>query len=360
MVRDDPTSRKRPSRGENGEGGNWVLVSDGANADTRDCVVTIRALASAGYKPAVTVRRPGGLLSRYVARRILIDGGDTARSIVNEMEDGGYCAFIPAGEDVVLCMEPQVPMLLDKVSTSRRAREVGLPVPDEIVFEGPSDLRAAAATLRYPVVIKPAIRTFKAFRADDASHLDAMPEDAGGLIVQPHLSGQMSAVAGIMWESRVHSSVAERWERIWPLDCGLATWAVTVPRTEYVEDALSALMSGYTGLFVAQFIDGHLIDLNLRAHSSLPLAVRAGANLAAIYADLARGLGPASKHAVPGHTFRWVSGDVKGVTSSVRNRVMSIPQALRAMSPVSGTAHSMFSWKDPYPVLARVAARFRR
>jgi predicted ATP-grasp superfamily ATP-dependent carboligase len=190
--------------------------------------------------------------------------------------------------------------------------------------------------------------------------LDRIPEDAGAIIVQPFLSGGMSAVAGVMWESRIHSSVVESWERIWPLDCGLATWAVTMPRSEPLEDALSALMDGYSGLFVAQFVDGHLIDLNLRAHSSLPLAVKAGANLVAIYADLARGLSPPRRHAEPGHTFRWISGDVKGAVASARSGLASVPEILRTMSPVRGTAHSMFSWRDPSPMLGRLAARFRR
>ena len=127
----------------------------------------------------------------------------------------------------------------------------------------------------------------------------------------------MSAVAGVMWDSGVHSSTTERWRRIWPLGCGLAAWAVTVPRSESLETALAALMSGYSGLFVAQFVDGHLIDLNLRVHSSLPLAVKAGVNLAAIYADLARGVTPPPGHAEPGHTYRWISGDLKGLISSL-------------------------------------------
>ena len=337
-------------------GDNWVLVSDGANGGTRDCVVAIRALARAGYKVAVTVRSARAVLSRYVGRRVLVQG-DIANGIKREMNGGDYCAFIPASEDVVLSMGTQTPALLDKVATSLRAREVGLSVPEEIVFGGPSDLAAAASELRYPVVIKPAVRTFKAFRADDAAGLKGARMPSGELIVQPFLSGPMSAVAGVMWDSDVHSSTAERWRRIWPLDCGLATWAVTMPRSEALEEALAALMSGYSGLFVAQFVGGHLIDLNLRVHSSLPLAVKAGANLVAIYADLARGLTPQRRHAEPGHTYRWISGDVKGVITSVRLGAMPVRQAIRALSPVPGTVHSMVYWRDPLPVLARLAAR---
>ena len=337
-------------------GEHWVLVSDGADAGTRDCVVAIRALAQAGYNVAVTVRSPRAVLSRYVGRRVLVEG-DIADGISREMDSGAYSAFIPAGEGVVLSLDAQVPDLLDKVATSRRARESGMRVPEEMVFEGPADLAAAAHTLRYPVVIKPAVRTFKAFRADNAAEVNGAPIREGAVIVQPFLNGPMSAVAGVMWDSGVHSSTTERWRRIWPVDCGLAAWAVTVPRSESLETALAALMSGYSGLFVAQFVDGHLIDLNLRVHSSLPLAVKAGVNLVAIYADLARGVTPPPGHAEPGHTYRWISGDMKGLISSVRSGAMPLPQAVRAVSPVPGTVHSMVSWKDPLPMLARLATR---
>lgn len=335
----------------------WVLVSDGADADTRDCVVAIRSLARAGYSVAVTTRSSHPMLSRYVGRRVPADEHDIADVIRNEMDGGDYAAFVPAGESVVLSLEAQVPSLLDKASVSRRAREVGLRVPEEIVFAGPADLAAAAPTLRFPVVVKPAIRTFKAFRAHDPSQLSGVPEDSGEIIVQPFLEGEMSAVAGVMWDSQIHSCSFERWERIWPLDCGLATWAVTTTPSDTVAQALSSLMTGYSGLFVAQFVGGHLIDLNLRVHSSLPLAVKAGANLVAIYADLAQGLSPARTQAEPGHTFRWISGDLKGVITATRSGAIPVLEAIQAMMPVRGTAHSMVSWRDPSPMFARLTAR---
>jgi predicted ATP-grasp superfamily ATP-dependent carboligase len=350
MVKGNGTREAR--RGEH-----WVLVSDGADAGTRDCVVAIRALAEAGYKVAVTVRSERPLLSRHVSRTVPADTEDLGGLIEREMSSGEYDAFIPASETVVLAMKAQVPMLLDKAKTTRRAREVGIPVPDETVFENASQLLAAAPDLRYPVVVKPAVRTFKAFRADSAAELAAVPADAGELIVQPFLDGQMSAIAGVMWDSRMHSSTTERWERIWPLDCGLAAWAVTTSGSDRLANALAELMAGYSGLFVAQFVDGHLIDLNLRVHSSLPLAVKAGANLAAIYADLAHGLFPRPRQAEPGHTFRWISGDVKGTVASLRSGAMTLSEAVHHLSPVGGTVHSIFSWNDPAPMLARLGSR---
>jgi hypothetical protein len=283
--------------------------------------------------------------------------GDLATRIRAQIESGRYCAFVPAAEDVVACLDNRAFALMDKVALSRRAREVGLVVPEDLVFQGPSELADHVADLPYPGVVKPAHRSFRPFRLDDPSGLERVVLPEGEIVVQPFITGPMSAVAGVMWGSEVHSSTFERWHRIWPLDCGLATWAVTIPRAESLEEALGALMGGYSGLFVAQFVGGHLIDLNLRVHSSLPLAVKAGANLVSIYADLVRGLSPTPSHAEPGHTYRWVSGDVKGMISSVRSGTMRVPEAIRALTPVPGTVHSMVSLRDPLPMVARLAAR---
>jgi len=335
----------------------WVLVSDDEDGGTRDCVVAIRSLAHAGYNVAVTTRSSRPLLSRYVGRRVHAGDADIADVILDEMRRGDYAAFIPASENVVLSLEPQVAELLHKASLSRRARKAGLRVPEERVFAAPADLIRAAPTLEFPVVVKPSVRTFKAFRADDPSQLKTLPRGSGEIIVQPFLDGAMSAVAGVMWDMEVHSCSFERWERIWPLDCGLAAWAVTVPPSEPLVQALSSLMAGYSGLFVAQFVDGHLIDLNLRVHSSLPLAVKAGVNLVAIYADLARGLSSRQTRAEPGHTFRWISGDLKGASAALRSGATPVLDAAKTLMPVRGTTHSMFSWRDPLPMLARVTAR---
>ena len=152
-------------RTDSDRGEHWVLVSDGADAGTRDCVVAIRALAQAGYNVAVTVRSPRAVLSRYVGRRVLVEddiaAGSGERWTAVPIPHSSPPARRWSSRWMLKCQP-----CLDKVATSRRARGTRITVPEEMVFEKPGDLAAAAHTLRYPVVVKPAVRTFKAFRAD--------------------------------------------------------------------------------------------------------------------------------------------------------------------------------------------------
>lgn len=337
-----------------------MLVSDGEIGDTRDCVVAIRAIAAAGYRVAVTVDRHSFFAapSRYVERRVLMPGvseGSFAEALRYEVASESYCAFIPAAETVVLALGASSPDLLDKSRLSTLAKEAGLTVPEERVVETTGELLSLAHDLTYPVVVKPAVRTFKAFVADRPSDILEQSLPAGAVLLQPFLSGNMGAVAGVMWDGVVHTASHEKWERIWPTRCGLASAAVTVAPNHQYEAALTRLMVGYDGLFCAQFVDGHLIDLNLRVHSSLPLAMAAGANLVAVYCDLVRGVDVPPRRAVSGHRFRWLSGDVKGVMRSVGERSMTLREGGEALWPRRGTVHSLISIRDPLPLLARAA-----
>ncbi|MGH2678726.1 MAG: hypothetical protein ACRDHB_10260, partial [Actinomycetota bacterium] len=108
-------------------------------------------------------------------------------------------------------------------------------------------------------------------------------------MVQPFLDEPLRAVSGVMWREELIAAAHERWIRIWPRDCGLASAAVTVEPEADLEDRLTRLLQGYEGLFCVQLAGPHLLDVNLRVHSSLPLGIAAGVNMVAIYCDLLRG-----------------------------------------------------------------------
>jgi hypothetical protein len=185
--------------------------------------------------------------------------------------------------------------------------------------------------------------------------------DNGAVFVQPYLTDQLGAVSGVIWGGRLVAVVHERWLRIWPVPCGLPSAALTVAADHEVEEGLEALLSGYQGVFTAQFAGPYLLDLNLRVHSTLPLAVAAGVNLVAWYCDLLRGRSPESVRARPGVFFRWLEGDVRHVLWGVRNGTIALPTAARLLKPHPGAAHSIESIQDPMPGIARawVAASHR-
>lgn len=94
-----------------------------------------------------------------------------------------------------------VEQLMDKLSLTRYAEAVGLPVPATEVLESRGDVRRAAASLSFPCVVKPTVKTpewlartqAKGFVAGDAEQLSAVYERVAGwapaLLVQEWVSG---------------------------------------------------------------------------------------------------------------------------------------------------------------------------
>ena len=342
-----------------------VLVTDGGTGGSRDSVAAVRALHAAGYAPAVAVSsgRSWPAPSRYARRRITVppaaDPGYAA-ALRSEADAGGYVAVVPTSEAALSALGVALPHLLDKISLARAAEDVGLAVPPQRAFESTSELLAAADDLTYPVVVKPTTRRYLAFRAASPDGLRRAPLDGGATLVQPWLGDGLRALSGVMWRGRLVAAVHERWLRIWPYPCGLASAAETVTPDAELEQRVAELLRGYDGVFCAQLAGPHLFDLNLRIHSSHPLAVAAGVNLIALYCDLVRGESVAPLRAVPGFFYRWLEGDVRHLVGAVRARRMSARAAAAALRPRLGTAHSIESLRDPVPMLSRLWYGVRR
>jgi hypothetical protein len=335
-----------------------VLVTDGGNGWSRDTVAAVRGLIDAGYRPWVTTSGRSWLAapSRYVERRIRVPspGEPGYRDAVLAAAAAGHClTVLPSSEQALTALGTQVPHLLDKRGLNAAAESVGIPVPSSRHFESLDAVRSAANELEYPLVVKPTTRRYWAFYADSPARVMDAGTDGGPALVQPYLRDQLGAVSGVVWDGRLVAVVHERWLRIWPLRCGLASAAETVSGDPEVERRLEALLDGYQGLFTAQFAGTHLLDLNLRVHSTHPLAVAAGVNLVARYCDLLRGGSPDLVRARPGVFFRWLEGDVRHVLSGVGTRTISVPTAARLLRPRPGTAHSIESIRDPMPSVAR-------
>ena len=172
-------------------------------------------------------------------------------------------------------------------------------------------------------------------------------------MVQPYITG-LNAISGVVWEGRLVAAVHERWFRIWKYRCGVSSAAETVPVDPVREEQMLALLQGYQGYFHAQFAGPYLIDLNLRVHTSHPMAMAAGVNLVGAYCDLLRGEDVPTMRARPGVRYRWLEGDLRHLAKAVRLREMSLGSALSALRPRRGTAHSTESLTDPLPMMSRM------
>ena len=336
----------------------WVLVtSDGPQL--RDSLVAVRALAEAGYRPAIAVSCGFSLASasRYCLRRIDIPHHDDpgyVPAIQEELKRLPYLTVLPASEVALLALGVTVPDLVDKARVEELGRAVGIPSPPGRLFPSGEALLAAANELEYPVIVKPAIHRYHASRVESPAGLAAAVLKDGAVMVQPYLNHALHAVSGVLWHGQLVAAVHERWFRIWRFHSGVATAAETVEPDIDLEDRLTRLMAGYDGYFHAQFAGPYLLDINLRVHTSHPLAIAAGANLVGIYCDLLRGEDVPTVRGRPGVFFRWIEGDVRHVAKAIRLGRMGPREAIAALRPRRGAVHSTESLRDPGPMLSRL------
>ena len=340
-----------------------VLVTDGGNGQNRSALAAVRALAAGGYRPVVTVSGSGSLAaaSRHCAGVVRVPKVESAQysvAVRDEVDRSEYLDVMAASDAALVALDLPGADLVDKSRLGRRAAAVGLPLPRERIWPSWDALLAAARELDYPVVVKPALRTCSGQppvrRVTSRGHLLRLEQVRGPVVVQAWVSGPMTAVCGLVRDGRLVCVAHQRYLRTWPVDAGVACALETVPGDVDREERLVALLHGYDGLFQAQFLGPHLVDLNPRVYGSLPLAVAAGVNLPARHCDLVLGRAVPFARARPGATYRWVEGDVRHLGRAWQRGDLDLWRCARALRPRRATAHSTESLRDPGPLLARL------
>lgn len=341
-----------------------VVVTDDGAGQGRSALAAVRALAAGGYRPAVARSGRWSLAasSRSCARTF--DVGPVERegyadAVGSASSEIGATAVFPSSDAALLALGVPVGHLLDKSRLGAAAERAGLTAPPTQIFDTGEELIAAAGRLAYPVVVKLPISRVPARKATVPGDLAETARGEGPFLVQPFVESPLWAVAGVTWNGRLVAAVHQRYERTWPLDCGTASAAQTVPPDPDVEERLLGLLGGYDGIFQAQFAGEFLLDLNPRVYGSLPLAVAAGVNLPAIVCALMSGGNVATMRARPGVRYRWLEGDLRALTTLVRDKRLGPVAAARALRPRRGSAHSVASLRDPGPVLVRMRYAMR-
>jgi hypothetical protein len=343
------------------------LVTDGGIGQARSTLAVVRALAQGGYLPAVTYSNRFSLAaaSQYCGRRIPVplleeNGQGYTKAVAAELDRGDYLTVLATSDRALLALGAPVRHLIDKALLIDSAARAQIPVPPTIPFSSPSALRAAASRLPYPAVVKPQMSSLRPLKVGSPAELANAQIPDVSVVVQPHIDQPLWGMAGVVWEGRMVAAVNYRCLRT-IVDFGMTCAAQTTTPNEQMEPKLLDLMHGYQGIFQAQFAGPFLLDINPRPYGSLPLAVKAGANLPAIYCDLLQGEsidGPIV--ARPGVWYRWIEGDLRHVASRLRRGKMGPLKALHTLHPHRGAAHSTESWTDLKPLLARVGYVVRK
>lgn len=346
----------------------WVLVTDDVNGQNRSAATAVRALARAGYRPAVSTCGPVSVAaaSRYCARRVTLPPAshpEYAEALQHEVKTGGYLLAMPASDVALVALGSPGAELVDKAILGRRAEEAGIATLAGRVFSSAAELHDAADELTYPLIVKAVLKTgkgdFQARRIDSSEELCTL-DAPDALFAQPHVSDSLRAVVGAVWNGEFLALSHQHYLRLWPRQAGVGSAAITVAPDEELEAPLLRLLANHDGIFQAQFLGPYLLDVNPRVFGSMPLAVAAGVNLPAIACAAARGRKRPLVRARVGVRYRWTEGDVRHLVQAVRDKDMPVAAAIRGLLPHRGTAHSLESITDPGPSLVRLATLARR
>jgi predicted ATP-grasp superfamily ATP-dependent carboligase len=180
-------------------------------------------------------------------------------------------------------------------------------------------------------------------------------------LVQPYLPGKLRAVSGVAWEGRLVCAVHQCADRTYPI-LGPSAYAATIPPDEELEQAVARLLElvGFSGIFQVQFIASdanYFIDFNPRMYGSLALAVGAGLNLPAIWADLLVGRAPQLRPYRWHVRYRSEERDARAIVAAFLRGEPRV--AFGAIVPRRRTVHAVFSFRDPLPLAATVAKASR-
>jgi predicted ATP-grasp superfamily ATP-dependent carboligase len=200
---------------------------------------------------------------------------------------------------------PAAAVAADKNRTVRLAADLGVPVPATVVVESPSEAREAAASLGWPVVVKPVsslgtgldgtMRKFEVGYGIDADDLERKVRSLGRgspVLLQECCSGDGVGVEVLVDRGRVLRVFSHRRIHEVPVTGGASSIRESIPVDPDLLDYTTRIMKAleWTGLAMVEFKAGRsghrLMEINGRPWGSLPLAVRAGVDFPADYVGL--------------------------------------------------------------------------
>jgi predicted ATP-grasp superfamily ATP-dependent carboligase len=374
-----------------------ALVTDGQE---RWAVAACRSLARAGFRVSVAAdSRPAvAHWSRFCRDRIDVPAPQfDLRGFVDRLEDelgrGEYSVVLAGGEASLEAISGErdrlerylphglglpppeaVAASLDKVSLAAAAVEAGLDSPETVECTSVEQALSAALRFGYPVMVKPRTSVHErsgervrsaARRADsEAATREIVDAFGGRCLVQRVAQGQVHSFAGVFADGKMIASSLARYLRTWPPAAGSAAFAETVPVPVELSDRVPALLRalGWEGIFEVELLlsEGKFrtVDFNPRIYGSVALAMRAGADLPAVWARRLIGEEQAHVQARAGVRYRWEDAEVRRVWWEFRRgRPVS---AVRVAIPMRTVVHPHFAWDDPGPILALVAADAKR
>jgi predicted ATP-grasp superfamily ATP-dependent carboligase len=366
-----------------------VLLTDGQE---RSSVAACHALRRAGYRvgAAGSVKPAAAHWSRACQERFDVADPRTedarfAEEIAEIAARSGFEVVMPATDASILALSRHreafdgeidpgwpapdvVEAAMRKADLHEKATRVGLAPPETVLCETVEEARTAANSLGFPVILKPRSSIFEQNNKlqhrggvmvwDRATLEQRLPEFGLPCLLQRRDGGRLISFAGVFAEDRLLASVVSRYRRTWPPDAGSVSFSETVAAPAALSERVTDLLAEmeWEGIFELELIQSGpasfaAIDFNPRLYGSLALAVRAGVPLPTIWCDWLLERKDGTGIASPGFHYRWEDAELCNLVRHLRGG--RIRAAASILKPRRRTAHALFRWNDPVPLLAR-------
>lgn len=334
-----------------------------------------RAIASSVQLEGDANESAGQLVRLALAERAdwVVPTSDTSLQIVCAAYDE-LSAFCAVGSPPPRIVQ----RILDKSVTLATAARIGIPVPASVAIERASDLDAALAQLRFPVIAKPGDKSrrtshqFKTRTFHSAGELRTafaqQPRFGDGLIFQTYHRGDGVGIELLISNGQAIASFQHRRLSENPPSGGVAVLAVSETLNPTLLDYSVRLLRAleWEGVAMVEFRhdsttgESVLMEVNGRFWGSLPLASAAGMDFPLYAWQLSQRITPTPPASYPvGLRVRWSAGSLLRaayVFAPARDERISLGSAARQLLAdfAPGTRSAMWSWRDPAPAVQEV------
>ena len=302
--------------------------------------------------------------------------------------------IIPTGDEVLTALAPldaqlrehvglacpppaTAALALDKAETFRIANERGIPVPRTITVIRRDELRAAAETLTFPVIIKPGNKArqsgFRIRYADAAEELlafeDSFREGEDAWLVQEYIAGVGVGIEVLMHGGEPVVVFQHRRLKELPVTGGVAARCVSEQPDPALRDHAVDLLRGmgWDGVAMVEFRQdattgrAGLMEVNGRYWGSMALSLQCGVLFPWYEWQLHHGERPLPlRNYPPGRRMRWLAGDIERapqVLGQLRRGDITAGEAVRDLGSLVSdfvaprTRDALWSSRDPMPAI---------
>lgn len=378
-----------------------VLVTDGRE---RAALAVVRSLGRAGHDPFVLATGSKGSLagaSRFAREQRQVPDPMTEPSayveaVARAAAEWDVDVLLPVSEASLHRLLPArdrfpgvtVPFpehavferICDKARVLATARELGIPVPEQVEIDSRAGTESVTESLRFPVVLKPARSVVTAGdeasrasvvhvreRSGMAAALEGIPEGAYPVLVQERITGPGTGVFLLLWDGELRAAFAH--ERILekPPSGGVSVLRRSVRlEPELLEMSRSLLEElAWQGVAMVEYKRDaetgtpYLMEINGRFWGSLQLAVDAGVDFPRLLLEAATGHGATEAPVLDYREdvrLQWFWGRVDHEILACRRLDAERGTSIGTMLRVGlGFARDLFNpqevfrWRDPRP-----------